>query len=167
MHAMNSRTKVWLHSMTPRQEVSKFLCNRAILLRHEQRFQEALRALGAAERFDPDNPAPAEIRRHMEQLISGGKIWFLFHKNPMVDAVGTQPIISSAPLFDPVLGIVFSPVRSAVHLGPDQLSGALDPFPNHSRIPKALRIATGRASGQASSSDCSPQTKLKGKEHLQ
>ena len=32
-YAINERTQVWLHSMTPKQEVSKFLCNRAIFLR--------------------------------------------------------------------------------------------------------------------------------------
>ena len=28
--AINTRTKVWLHSLTPPKEVSKFLCNRAL-----------------------------------------------------------------------------------------------------------------------------------------
>ena len=58
---MNARTKVWLHSMTPKQEVSKFLCNRSIMLFELGRLQEALDAVAAAERFDSINPACAEI----------------------------------------------------------------------------------------------------------
>jgi len=61
-YAINERTHVWLHSMTPRQEVSKFLCNRAILLREIGRHGDALDAIDAAERFNPINPACEEIR---------------------------------------------------------------------------------------------------------
>jgi hypothetical protein len=61
-YAINERTHVWLHSMTPKQEVSKFLCNRAIVLRDIGRFGEALQAIDAAERFNPINPACVEIR---------------------------------------------------------------------------------------------------------
>jgi len=145
MHAMNARAKVWLHSMTPKQEVSKFLCNRAIMLRDERRFEEALQALGAAERFDPVNPAPNEIRRHMEQLASRGRIRFSFHKNPMADACKTHPIISSAPLFDPVLGIVSSPAKLGIFPGPDQLPDTLDPFRDQSNVSKDFQTRTGRA----------------------
>ncbi len=56
-YAINEHTKVWLHSMTPKQEVSKFLCNRAMLLRNIGRFDEAFQAVEAAERFNPINPA--------------------------------------------------------------------------------------------------------------
>ncbi|HEV2293551.1 MAG TPA: transglutaminase family protein [Tepidisphaeraceae bacterium] len=62
MYALNERTKVWLHSMTLRQEVSKFLCNRAIMLRETGRYDEGFQTLDAAERFDPVNPACADIR---------------------------------------------------------------------------------------------------------
>jgi hypothetical protein len=61
-YAINERTRVWLHSMTPRQEASKFLCNRAILLRDTGRCREAMEAVNAAERFNPVNPACDEIR---------------------------------------------------------------------------------------------------------
>jgi hypothetical protein len=61
-YAINERTHVWLHSMTPKQEVSKFLCNRAIMLDDVGRHGEALQAIDAAERFNPINPACAEIR---------------------------------------------------------------------------------------------------------
>ena len=59
--ALNARTKVWLHSMTARQEVSKFLCNRALCLREEKRYQEALQAIDVAEQFDPINPVCGDI----------------------------------------------------------------------------------------------------------
>jgi hypothetical protein len=61
-YAINERTKVWLHSMTPKQEVSKFLCNRAIFLCDIGRFDEAIQAVKAAERFNPINPACGEIQ---------------------------------------------------------------------------------------------------------
>jgi hypothetical protein len=47
--------------MTARQEVSKFLCNRAIQLREEGRLREAIEAIDGAERFDPINPACDEL----------------------------------------------------------------------------------------------------------
>lgn len=62
-YALNERMRVWLHSLTPKQEVSKFLCNRAILLRELGRCDEALQAIAAAERFNPTNPACSEILR--------------------------------------------------------------------------------------------------------
>jgi hypothetical protein len=61
-HEINRRTRVWLNSMTPKQEVSKFLCNRALLLRNIGRFGEALQAIDAAARFNPINPACGDIR---------------------------------------------------------------------------------------------------------
>lgn len=61
-YEINRRTGVWLHSLRPAQEVSKFLCNRALLLRDIGRFGEALQALAAAERFNPKNPACGDIR---------------------------------------------------------------------------------------------------------
>jgi hypothetical protein len=61
-YAINERTQVWLHSMTPKQEASKFLCNRAIFLRDIGRCGEALQAIDAAERFNPINPACWDIR---------------------------------------------------------------------------------------------------------
>lgn len=60
-YEINARTKVWLHSLTPRKEASKFLCNRALMLRDTGRYEEALAALTAARRFDPINPAVADI----------------------------------------------------------------------------------------------------------
>ena len=67
MFALNARCKVWLHSMRPRQEVSKFLCNRAMMLRATRRFDEAVEVLDAAERFDADNPAVTEIRFSIQE----------------------------------------------------------------------------------------------------
>ena len=61
MRALNDECRVWLHSMSPRQEVSKFLCNRALQLRSEGRHREALDAIDAAERFEPTNPACGSI----------------------------------------------------------------------------------------------------------
>jgi len=59
---MNQLTGVWLRSMNPKQEVSKFLCNRANFLRDFGRYDEALEAIDAAERFNPMNPACWPIR---------------------------------------------------------------------------------------------------------
>jgi tetratricopeptide (TPR) repeat protein len=59
---MNQLTGVWLRSMNPKQEVSKFLCNRANFLRDIGRYDEALEAIDAAERFNPINPACLSIR---------------------------------------------------------------------------------------------------------
>jgi hypothetical protein len=50
---INARTKVWLHSLTPKKEASKFLCNRALMLRDTGRHREALQALDAAARSTP------------------------------------------------------------------------------------------------------------------
>ena len=47
---INRQTNVWLHFMTPRQEVSKFLCNRAILLGNFDRYDKAVTAIEAAKR---------------------------------------------------------------------------------------------------------------------
>jgi hypothetical protein len=60
-YAINKRTRVWLHSLTPKEEVSKFLCNRAILLRNIGRLDEALESVLSAERFNPINPAVPDI----------------------------------------------------------------------------------------------------------
>jgi hypothetical protein len=70
MLAMNQRCRIWLHSLTPAQEVSKFLCNRALILRDGQRFEEALDALRAARRYDADNAAIADIWLNVEQRTS-------------------------------------------------------------------------------------------------
>jgi hypothetical protein len=73
-YEVNARTKVWLHSLTPRKETSKFLCNRALMLRDAGRHDEALKALDAAERFDPINPACLDIRDSVEYAMAGGDI---------------------------------------------------------------------------------------------
>jgi hypothetical protein len=73
-HRLNERTQVWLHSLTPAKEASKFLCNRAILLREVGRHPEALAALAAAERFDPINPACPDIRLSVEYAMAKGLI---------------------------------------------------------------------------------------------
>ena len=73
-HAINTRTKVWLHSLTPRKEASKFLCNRALLLRDVGRHREAIEALDAAGRFDPINPAVADIHHSVEYAMVGGDV---------------------------------------------------------------------------------------------
>jgi hypothetical protein len=77
-YALNARTKVWLHALTPKQEVSKFLCNRAILLRDIQRYDEALQALDAAERFNPTNPACPEIHFSVVQQMGHGWLTPMF-----------------------------------------------------------------------------------------
>jgi hypothetical protein len=61
-YAVNERTHVWLYAMTPKEEVSKFLCNRGIFLRDIGTYGEALQAIDASERFNPVNPACVEIR---------------------------------------------------------------------------------------------------------
>ena len=73
-YEINARTKVWLHSLTPRKEVSKFLCNRALMLRDIGRHREALEALDAAARFDPINPAVADIHNSVEYAMAGGDL---------------------------------------------------------------------------------------------
>jgi hypothetical protein len=65
-YAINARTRVWLHSLTPPKEVSKFLCNRALVLNECGRHEEVFRALDAAEHFDPINPAVEAIRWHTQ-----------------------------------------------------------------------------------------------------
>jgi hypothetical protein len=67
--AMNAQIKVWLHSLTAKQEVSKFLCHRAILLRDETHYDEALDAIRCAGRFDPRNPACSDISFEIEQRM--------------------------------------------------------------------------------------------------
>jgi hypothetical protein len=167
MYALNARTKVWLHSMTPKQEVSKFLCNRALLLRDEKRFKEALQALDAAERFDPGNPAPSDIRCHIDQLTLGGKIGFSFHKSPSAEANNIPQTIAFTPYADPMCGIVVAPITMRVEPGADQLLDALDPFRDHSKSPKHLQIRISRAGGQPPFPAFGPQVKRTGKEHLQ
>jgi Transglutaminase-like superfamily len=71
--ATNARTKVWLHSLTPPKEVSKFLCNRALVLRECGRYEAAFQALNAAERFDPINPAVDAIRWHTLTICGGSR----------------------------------------------------------------------------------------------
>jgi hypothetical protein len=71
---MNERTKVWLCSLTPKKEVSKFLCNRALMLRDIGRYEEAFQALKSAERFDPINPACSEIWFSVEYAMNGGNV---------------------------------------------------------------------------------------------
>jgi len=73
-YAINARTKVWLHSLNPPKEVSKFLCNRALVLCECNRYVEAFEALNAAERFDPINPAVESIRWHTMAACDGSSI---------------------------------------------------------------------------------------------
>ncbi len=70
MHALNERTKVWLHSMTAEQEVSKFLCNRALLLHGVGRSEEALMSVEVAQGVDPGNPACFDIVREISMRTS-------------------------------------------------------------------------------------------------
>jgi regulator of sirC expression with transglutaminase-like and TPR domain len=55
-HAINRQTNYWLTSLTPTQEVSKFLCNRSLLLYYQERFSEAADSAEAANRYYPGNP---------------------------------------------------------------------------------------------------------------
>ncbi len=61
MRALNERTKVWLHSMNAEQEISKFLCNRALILRDVGRSDEAMMSVEVAYGIDPINPACFDI----------------------------------------------------------------------------------------------------------
>jgi hypothetical protein len=96
-YAINERTHVWLHSMTPKQEASKFLCNRAIVLRDSGRFGESLQAIDAAERFNPINPACAEIR--------------LTILNQRHDQAYAQPVLPTAA------PTVVGPTQICIHAG--------------------------------------------------
>jgi hypothetical protein len=96
MRALNAECRVWLHSLTPRQEVSKFLCNRAIQLRDEGRPREALEAIETAGRFEPTNPACDDIEFEILQQ--------------MPVSVSTSPVLKAL-----VPGI--GPVSQAVGLG--------------------------------------------------
>ena len=104
----NARTRAWLHSLTPRQEVSKFLCNRALMLRECQRFDEALQTLDAAQRFSPTNPACKDIRQDVEYRIAGGD--------------GRALMKGDGLKFDSGLGGQFVPLPQT-KTAPDQVSG--------------------------------------------
>jgi hypothetical protein len=75
-HELNERTRVWLHSMTPKQEVSKFLCNRAIFLRDIGRLEEALLAIDVAGRFNPTNPTWPDIRGSILSMMPAQRALF-------------------------------------------------------------------------------------------
>lgn len=99
-HQMNARTKVWLHSLMPKQEVSKYLCNRALMLRETRRYDEAIQALDAAERFDPINPACTDIRISIEYVMAGGDIpAFLSGNGPKF--LGGSGVSSTMPSLPP------------------------------------------------------------------
>jgi hypothetical protein len=121
--AMNARTKVWLHSMTPKQEVSKFLCNRAIFLHDTGRFQEGLDAVTAAERFDPINPACCEIADHIQLKM-------LRRLNARPNWVGE--ISTIAPKTSP-LSMVIEPEG-------DQLLDLAGPFRDRTKDPRHLHV---------------------------
>jgi hypothetical protein len=126
--AMNGRTKVWLHSMTPKQEVSKFLCNRAIFLRDTGRFQEGLDALEAAERFDPANPACADIYLNIQDKMPRAKC-----EVPSLVAIST-----------PRPGFIPMPIEPE----PDQLLDTLNPFRDRAKDPRHLTIRISRVRQQ-------------------
>jgi hypothetical protein len=123
---INARTKVWLHSMTPRQEVSKFLCNRAIMLRQIKRYAEAFQSLDAAERFDPVNPATADIRCHMEQRMMTGLVSMF---SPQQQIQGTFPAGTNSPRVEP---------------GRDELLNTINPFRDRSKDPRHLNVRITR-----------------------
>ncbi|MCY2952993.1 MAG: hypothetical protein NTU53_13610 [Planctomycetota bacterium] len=133
MYELNARCKVWLHSMTPRQEVSKFLCNRALILREIGRFPEALHALQAAARFDPINPACPDIRSHIQQKTTGG-----------VDAPQ-----AAASLSQSARAFLASPLALPIEPGPDQLLNALDVFRDRSKDPEHLHVRITRIAEEA------------------
>ena len=85
--------------MTPKQEVSKFLCNRAIFLRDIGRYQEATRALDAAERFNPLNPACADIRFTLPNPIN---------VRSLASPLGESVLISNALRFAATSTLVLS-----------------------------------------------------------
>jgi hypothetical protein len=73
MFDSNARTGVWLGSLTPRQETSKFLCNRAMVLRDAARLDEGMQATQAAARYDPRNPACVDLEFDIQTRLAGNK----------------------------------------------------------------------------------------------
>ena len=126
---LSARTKVWLHSMTPRQEVSKFLCNRALLLRELGRFQEGLEAVAAAERYDPINPACAEIALHIQEVMS-------------IDLPRMRPSLWAPPMTCSTSTLFPTPMWPSG----DELLNTLDPFRDRSEDPKHLNVRITRIS---------------------
>jgi hypothetical protein len=120
--AMNARTKVWLHSLTPMQEVSKFLCNRTLVLRDTERFEEGLEAIAAAERFDPTNPACAQIAMNILDMMTARKI-FPRKRHEML-SLGELSVRRWMPM-EP---------------GPDQLLEVLNPFRDKRNDPQHLQV---------------------------
>lgn len=123
LFAFNERTKVWLRPLTPRQEVSKFLCNRALMLRDAGRRDDALQALDAAERFDPVNPACTEIRLNIleqsgESLFTATSAPELFYNpgpTPMRVEAGGDPLLN---MLDPYRDRTEGPAHSHVRIMP-------------------------------------------------
>lgn len=109
-HQLNERTKVWLHSLTPRKEVSKFLCNRALMLRDTKRYHEAMEVIRAAERFDPVNPACADIEFSIQYGMTGGDVTALINGTGSVVMQGGS-LVSARPLME--TQFVGSPAFSA------------------------------------------------------
>jgi hypothetical protein len=122
-YAINERTRVWLYSMTPKQEVSKFLCNRAILLRDTGRCGEALQAILAAERFNPINPACADIG--------------LTILDRMQDQACAQPVLPALP------PAVIRLMQTCIHAGGEELFGKLAAIISHRIEPKQPHARAG------------------------
>jgi len=93
--AMNARAGVWLRSMTARQEVSKFLCNRVFQLRDEGRYAESLDAVRAAKRFDPVNPACGCLEYELLVKMSVDRLGATFNLDCFVRM---EPIVISSPV---------------------------------------------------------------------
>lgn len=141
-HQLNARTKVWLNSLTPRREVSKFLCNRALMLRDTKRHPEALEAIRAAERFDPINPACADTYHSVEYAMAGGDVSSLLSGN--------------GPLFTGRLGVgsVLPPMSSfdvppvQPKRPPQQSRGQLDFAMEHARLVQLINESNRNRSPQ-------------------
>jgi hypothetical protein len=99
---INARTQVWLYSLTPKKEVSKFLCNRALMLRELKRYDEAIQAVTAAECFDPINPACADIHFSIEYAMVGANIPILAsgHGPQYLGGVGAGSLLPTVNSFD-------------------------------------------------------------------
>ena len=130
-YAINERTKIWLHSMTPMQEVSKFLCNRALLLGEIGRYDEAFQVIDAAERFNPINPACGEIR------------FTILHK------MQNQPTMH--PANPTVLNTATIAMQSCLAAGHKELAGAIDAIACHKATIENSRPQAGPNRGPTKS----------------
>ncbi len=125
---ITKRTNVWLHSMTPRQEISKMLCNRAIMLHRIGQYKDAMRSVEAASRYNPKNPACIDI----SYMIA-------FEQGPEETPALSEPVEqiyggNASTLTGPILGV---PTGSTI-VWPGQK--AFNPKPNRTKRPSTALL---------------------------